>query len=172
MYYSAGIGTIQSTGLNCGPSAAALAIALWSDRGFNVMQSGAGALTLTQLADSLAARAMVTTFGGAKDEFFCRGLVDYCRDHGDILELDYRRFPDYYELRTWVEDEQRSVIIGLSGPHGLWLTVDGFSGWPEDGGNPVVVVSDPLTAATRNLEMRNSGTKYQLNYGGNWHDLD
>ena len=170
--YSAGVTTMTSSGVNCGPAAAALAAKVWADRGYAVMQAGSSTLTLSQLTDSLARRAAVSAHGGSVDELLFSAIRSYFHDHGDLLDIDYGRYPSYYGLRDWLEEQQRTVILGVSGAHTLWLAVDGFFGWPDAGQNWVVSLVNPLTGSNSDLEMRDNGVKRQIQYSGSWHDVD
>ena len=170
--YSAGITTTAAAAAVSGPAAASLAAKLWADRGYAIMQAGATTLTISQLTDSLAARARTSEFGGAIDDRFYAALKDYFADHGDLVTFDSRRNPDYYLLRQWVEDEQRAVIIGLTGASSVWLTADGFTGWPTTGEYWSIAVSDPISGSRHTLDVRDNGSAYQLMYSGSWHDID
>jgi len=169
--YSAGLSTISALARNNAPAAAALAARLWADRGYAVMEAG-GTLTTAQLTDSLAVRCNTIENNGTYDDDFLAGLRAYFGDHGNLLVFDYQRTPDYYALRIWVEEEQRAVIIGLSGASGRWLAVDGFDGWPESGEDWMVTISDPATGVIADLPLRDNFTNYQILYHGSWHTID
>ncbi|MFH1688576.1 MAG: PKD domain-containing protein [bacterium] len=170
--YSAGLGTITEPATLSGPAAAALLADLWADRGYSFMQSGATTLTTGQLTDSLAARAQISAFGGALDDRLFAALQDYFADHGHLVDFEYDRNPDYYQIRRWVEDEQRGVIIGLTGANATWLAVDGFTGWPAVGEYWTLIVSDPTSGGYLHLDLRDNGLSHQVMYGGSWHDID
>jgi hypothetical protein len=151
----------------------ALAAKLWYDRGFSMlMREGVVTLTLAQLTENLAAAFKTRENMGTYDGNLFNGMVNYFTAHGDTLNYDYLLNPDYFQLRTWVEEEQRAVIIGLSGIPALWLAVDGFSEWYQVDSSFLVKVSDPLTGSLRTFNMRKASGYSELNYEGTWHKVD
>lgn len=169
--YSAGLSTTSTAGVNCGPAVAAVVAKLWSDRGYSTMQAGATTLSVGQLTDSLAARAETAVDGGSYDELLYRAMKYYFAEHGNLLDFAYMRYPDYYDLRRLVEEEQAGVMVALSGSCGLWLAVDGFTGWPGSGDLWALRVSDPTTGTFRELPMRQS-SQWQVQYSGQWLTVD
>lgn len=157
----------------CGPVAAAVAVKLWFDRGYtNTMKEGSIYISIDTLAERLAAQFETRENLGTYDENLFEGLKDYSAARGNELSFDYRRNPDYFSLRTWVEDEQRAVIIGLGGSPGVWLAVDGFSGWEQPDGSYLVRVSNPLTGTLIDVAMRTNLGTNEVYLNGNWQRVD
>jgi hypothetical protein len=157
----------------CGPVAAALAVKLWYDRGYvELMREGANIISLDTLAERLAALFQTRQNLGTYDEALVHGLKQYTAARGDYILYDHRRNPDYFTLRTWVEDEQRAVLLGLGGTPGIWLAVDGFSGWEQSDGSYLVRVSDPVTGTLVDVAMRNNFGTNEILYNGNWQRVD
>jgi len=170
--YSAGSSITTATARHSAPAAAALAVCLWADRGYTVMQYGGGTLTIPQLTDSLAVRCRTNDNLGTYDDDLLYGLKQYFAAHGNQLEFSYLRNPGYYDLRIGVEEQQRSAIIGLSGASGRWLAVDGFGNWPTDSEDWLVTISDPANGTRYDLPMRDNFTNHQVLYSGSWHNVD
>ncbi len=170
--YSVGLSTTTATARHSAPAAAALAVRLWADLGYQVMQYGGGTLTIPQLTDSLATRCSTNDNLGTYDDDFLWGLMRYFADHGNLLEFASQRSPSYYDLRVSVEEQRRSAIIGLSGASGRWLAIDGFGNWPADGEDWQVTVSDPANGTKYDVPMRDNFTSHQVLYNGSWHNVD
>lgn len=174
--YSAGMQTFDVTPLGAqynGPAAAALAVMLWADRGYSyLIKEGSRTLSIAELTQKLATQFGTEENQGTYDEALYQGLSDYFLPRGNVLVFDYMRNPDYFSLRTWVEEEQRAVIIGLSGAPGVWLTVDGFRGWVQSDGSYQVSVSNPLTGSISHLPMRSGFGAGEVYVNGNWQRVD
>ncbi len=156
-----------------GPTAATAAVKIWYDRGYTqVMKDGMVTLTLTDVAEQLATLFKTRTHKGTYDEDLFTGLKSYCATKGANLVVSYGRYPDYFALRTWVEDEQRSVILGLGGTPGLWVTVNGFKGWTNLDGSWTVSILNPLAGTLQDAPMRASFGSSELYVGGVWHRVD
>ncbi len=169
--YSAGLSTTSAAGMNCGPAAAAILARLWADRGYATMEAGGATLSVGQLTDSLAVRTKTSVDDGSYDELLYRAMRYYFAEHGNLLDFRYTRYPGYYDLRRLVEEEQAGVMVALSGSRGLWLAVDGFTGWPGSGDPWTLRVSDPTSGTIRELPMRQS-SEWQVQYSGLWLTLD
>ncbi|TET97034.1 MAG: hypothetical protein E3J26_00460, partial [Candidatus Zixiibacteriota bacterium] len=139
----------------CGPVAAAIAVKLWFDRGYEqLMKEGLDVMSIDTVAERLAEKFATRENFGTYDENLLAGLKEYSATHGNEITFDYRRNPDYFLLRGWIEEEERAVIIGLGGTPGVWLAVDGFSEWEQPDGSYLVRLSDPLTGTLMDVAMR------------------
>lgn len=157
----------------CGPVAAAIAVKLWFDRGYEqLMKEGLDFVSIDTVAERLAEKFATRENLGTYDENLLAGLKEYSSTHGNKLTFDYRRNPDYFLLRGWVEEEERAVIIGLGGTPGVWLAIDGFSEWEQPDGSYLVRVSDPLTGTLMDVAMRTYLGTNQVHYNGNWQRVD
>lgn len=157
----------------CGPVAAAIAVKLWFDRGYTyTMKEGAVFISIDTLVERLAAEFKTRENLGTYDENLLQSLRDYFLNQGNELDFDYQRNPDYFNLRTWVEDEQRGVIIGLGGTPGVWLAVDGFSGWEQPDGSHLVRVSNPLPGSLIDVPMRANFGINEVLFNGSWQQVD
>ncbi|MEW6050826.1 MAG: dockerin type I domain-containing protein [Candidatus Zixiibacteriota bacterium] len=155
------------------PVAAAVAVKVWFDRNFTLtMREGAVQLSLVDVAERLATAFKTRTNKGTYDEDLLTGLTSYSLAHGDQLDFVYRRTPDYFELRTWAEEEQRSVILGLGGAPGLWVAVDGFTGWINPDSSYSVSIMNPISGAIETASMRLSLGASELYVNGSWHRVD
>ncbi len=153
-----------------GPVAAAVAVKLWSDRGLIDLITGGNTIEMVteELAELLHTRANHGTY----DEDLLCGLRAYDASHGDQLEFDFRRNPDYYTLRAWVEEEERVVIIGLSGGPATFLTVDGFKDWTPPDSSHIVSVANPLSGSIQHLPMRDNPSYSEIYLSDSWQRVD
>ena len=157
----------------CGPVAAAIAVKLWFDRGYEqLMKEGLNFMSIDTVAERLAEKFATRENLGTYDENLLAGLKEYSATHGNELTFDYRRNPDYFLLRGWIEEEEKAVIIGLGGTPGVWLAVDGFSEWEQPDGSYLVRLSDPLTGTLVDVAMRTNLGTNQVHYNGNWQRVD
>ncbi len=157
----------------CGPVAAALAVKVWFDRGYtNVMKEGFSIISLDTLVERLAEAFHTRDNLGTYDENLWIGLHEYLQARGNEIAFDYFRNPDYFLLRTWLEEEERTVILGLNGLPATWLAVDGFSDWQQSDGSYLVRISDPLTGSLLTVPMRHAGTVNELYYNGTWQRVE
>ncbi|MFQ6008153.1 MAG: dockerin type I domain-containing protein, partial [Candidatus Zixiibacteriota bacterium] len=157
----------------CAPAAAAIAVKLWFDRGYQeLMMEDSNFITIDTLAEHLAALFQTREHLGTYDENLLHGLAEFSAAHGNYLITDFMRNPDYFILRSWVEDEQRAVLIGLGGTPGVWLAVDGFSGWVQPDSSYLVRVSNPLTGTKIDVAMRNNLGINEIYFNGSWHRVD
>jgi len=152
----------------CAPVAAALAVQVWYDRGYTYLYTP----PVTSLAENLATEFMTRENFGTYDEDIIRGLYDYFLPRGAILKFKYERNPDYATMRTWIEFEGRSVIIGLGGNPGVWLALDGFKGYHQTDSTCIITVSNPLTGSLSDLSMRNYYGTNQIYFNYGWKPID
>jgi hypothetical protein len=174
--YSAGLTVVNVSSVDnrlVAPGAVALATYHWGTHGYEfLIKDGGHILTPLELTDKLAVSFNTVENNGNFDEEVFAGLPEYFLSLGDALEFDYQRNPDYFSLRTWVEEEERAVIIALSGDPGLWLAVDGFPDWTQPDNSYLVKVSNPLTGTLIDLPMRTNLGFNQVNLGGSWRNVD
>ncbi len=174
--YSAGLATVNVSGVGnhlVAPGAAALATYVWAGRGYEfLIKDGSHILTPLELTEKLAVPFGTIDNNGTYDENLFAGLAEYFLPIGNALEFDYQRNPDYFSLRTWLEEQERTIIIALSGNPGMWLAVDGFPGWTQPDGSYVIRVSNPLSGTLVDLPMRNSFGVNQVSMYGVWRNVD
>ncbi len=152
----------------CAPAAAAAAIKVWYDRGYTFLYSP----PVTNLAEQLASQFSTRENLGTYDGDLMKGLYDYFLPRGAVLRFQHLRNPDYFTLRTWVEYEERSAIIGLGGNPGLWLAVDGFKGWEQPDGSYTVSVADPFSGTIIDVLMRNDAGTNRVFYNSLWRPVE
>jgi hypothetical protein len=156
-----------------GPAAAAVAAKAWADRGYtSIMREGFSTLTVGQLAERLATEFKTRENKGTYDENLYSGLRSYFTPRGNVFLYDYLRKPDYYAMRSWIEDDQRTAVLGLGDAPGLWVAVNGFTGWVDSAGNRTLSIMNPLTGLMVDAPLRvNLGTS-ELSLDGVWHTVD
>jgi hypothetical protein len=155
------------------PTSAAVAIKLWYDRGYtNIMKNSGGTMTIEEMTEVLAADFHVRQNLGAYDEAVYSGLVNYNVAHGGDLEFDYMRDPSYFDVRTWVEDEERSVMIGIGGVRSLWVAIDGLVGWKDADESYRIIVANPLTGGLQVMKWRHQAAYSELDLGLGWQKVD
>jgi len=152
-----------------GPVTAAMALKLWESRG---VAAGALLLSVQELSEQLAVDFRTRENFGTYDEFLYSGLNNYINEHGNILELNMLRHPRYLNLRDWVEEQQRAVLLGLSGPTGIWVAIDGFGGWQGQDGNYDIKIANPMSGSIEQLPFRDNGTYSELFFNSQWHRVD
>lgn len=174
--YSAGLTTVDVSTVGnhlVAPGAAALATFLWADRGYGfLIKEGTTTLTPLELADRMATTFATFQNSGTYDEDLFAGLEAYFLNIGNALDFDYQRNPSYFDLRTWLEEQERAIIIALSGNPGTWLAVDGFPEWTQPDGSYLVRVSNPLTGTLVDLPMRTNVGFNQVFLNGSWQNVD
>ncbi|MDX9858309.1 MAG: dockerin type I repeat-containing protein [candidate division Zixibacteria bacterium] len=157
----------------CGPAAAAVAIQEWYDRGYTeLMQSGAATLGIAAVAESLAVMFQTRANEGTRDDLLVRGLQQWIAAHGGRVSVDFKRSPKYVGLRTWVQDDERVVLLGLGGDPGLWVAVDGFLDWETAPNTYLVSIMNPLTGSVQDVPFRESGGVTEMQITGEWHSVD
>ena len=156
-----------------GPVAATVAAQLWFDRGYPaLMQNGPTNMTLVQAAEAFAAVFHTRQNLGTYDEALYLGLRNYVAAHGGQFDCDFLRTPVYGNLRKWLEEERRAVILGIGGATGVWMTLDGFAGWQQSDGNYLVRVANPFTGTVLPALWRQASGYDEINYAGDWQRVD
>ena len=156
-----------------GPAAAAMAIKYWYSKGYsNLLKENTTFLSDIQLMSRLGAAMMVRENSGAFDGEFVGGLRDYCTAHGGEFELKTDRRPTLALLRSWIEDYEYAVMIGLSGAPGFWMTMAGASGLADSAGQYTLRTINPITAFTEMHKMKEDAGQLLLQYGGQWLEVD
>ena len=156
-----------------GPVAAAMAAEVWSSRGYPALvHQGATTLSVQQVAESLATLFETRADTGTHDEAVLTGLRSYAASKGGGFKFDYKRNPAYSDLRIWVEDDLRVVMLGLGGTPGLWVTVDGFAVWQRTDTTFSVSVANPISGTVLDGSWRNRTGYSELRLSGVWHRVD
>ncbi len=157
----------------CGPVAAALAVKLWFDRGYvQLMMESATLLSLDTLVERLAARFRTRDDLGTYDENLLAGLKDYTSGRGYEIVCEHYLNPGYFQLRSWLEESERAVLMALGGNPGVWLAVDGFTQWEQPDGSFLVRVSSPLTGTLISVAMRQNLSINEVYFNGHWQRVD
>ena len=157
----------------CGPVSAALAVKYLADHGIpNIMIDAGTPLTMSQVAERLATNFKTRMNKGTYDNFFFSGLREYVVTMGDEATIGFDRNPSYFDIRVWVEEEGRVAMLGLGGNPGLWVTVDGFSGWQNVDSTYNISISNPVTGSIQVTTIRNTGSGSELLVSGVWHPVD
>lgn len=176
--YSNGLSTLLLSNFGNGYSsaiAAALGVKMWVDRNAGyafLMRRGSTDLTLDSTAGWFADFFGITDTTGANDEDVIAGMYEYNADNGNALTIDYKKKPDYFDIRAMLEEDGRAVMLALGGAQGLWIAVDGFDGWTQPDGSYRVVFSNPLTATIDTTTMRYFAGNYELLIGSEWLFVD
>jgi len=155
------------------PVAAAVAAEVWFDRGYpDLMRQGTTTMTLAEVAEEFASVFNTRAILGAYDEAVFAGLKQYATAQGGGFEFDLKRQPDYADLRIWVENDERVVLLGVGGNPGLWLTIDGFSAWQRTDSTYLVNVANPLTGAIESATWRDLPGYSEISLFGVYHPVD
>jgi hypothetical protein len=155
------------------PAAVAVAARVWADRGHpGLVTRGSTTMTPVQVAEELAAAFNTRTHLGAYDEAVFSGLKQYAATQGGGFQFDYKRQPDYADLRMWVEDEERVLVLGLGGNPGHWISVEGFMGWKRLDGSYSVDVATPLGGTIKSASWRDLPSYSEINLSGEWHRVE
>lgn len=155
-----------------GPAAATIALRLWYERGYaSVFKDGTVLMNAIQVAEALAALMDTRSDLGTRDDRMYLGLRQYLTTHGNYMLVDYQRDPNYHALRSWTQDQERAVILGLGGSPGLWVAVNGFTGWAV-GGEYSMSISNPLTGTIQTVTWRDGIGQAELLIDGTWHPVE
>jgi hypothetical protein len=157
-----------------GPAAAAMAVKLWADRGFSsIMRVGFATMTMPQCAETLATTFKTRANLGTLDELLFAGMKSYAFVRGDEFAFEIARVPDYWKIRTWAEEEQRAVLLGLGGTPSYWIVVEGFTEWEQPDGSYKIVVANPVNGgAPQTVAIRTTGGASEIYLNGSWHPID
>lgn len=155
-----------------GPIAATQALRIWYDRGYQqLMKQNSADIPINDFVELMATSFKTREHLGTYEEDFYGGIKDYFKS-SSIIDFDFFRGPDYFELRKWVEDEERAVVLGLGGTPGMWVAVDGFWKWKDSNNQFTVRIANPVSGLIENCLMReNTGTS-EIQIGGIWHSVD
>lgn len=155
------------------PVVAAQAVKLWYDRGYTtLMTDGSTPVSFDTLVERMAVRFKTRTDKGTYDESVVQGLTQFSSDKGGLLTIYCLRNPDYFAVRRFAEEEEKAVLLALGGTPGVWLIMDGFSGWTQDDGSYLVTVCNPITGTKVTVPMRNNSGINELNLNGTWQRVD
>ncbi len=157
----------------CGPTAGAIAIKYWFDKGYTGLMRESGlTIPVDTVVERLASGMKTRTNKGTYDDFFVSGLENYITYHGNNLIVESYFTPDYTEMRVIFEEKEMLPILGLSGNPGFYVVLSAMSGLDNGGGQYAVTISDPLTGTSIDTYMRNIGDGSQVLYDGSWYGLD
>ncbi len=157
----------------CGPTAGAIAIKYWFDKGYTeLMRELSRTIPVDTVVERLASGMKTRANKGTYDDFFVGGFENYITFHGDDLFVESYFTPDYMEMRIIFEEKEMLPILGLSGNPGLYVVLSAMSGLDNGGGQYAVTISDPLTGTSIDTYMRNIGEGSQVLYNGGWYGLD
>lgn len=155
------------------PAAAAMAAGVWSDRGYpGLVKQGAVTMTTAEVAEGFAVSFKTRESKGSYDEAVMAGLKSYSGSHGGGFEYEQKRNPNYSQVRIWIEDEERLVMLGLGGTPGFWVTMDSFAGWLRADSTYVVSVANPITGRLESVSWRDGAGYSEILVGGSWHRVD
>ncbi|MGH8015880.1 MAG: dockerin type I repeat-containing protein, partial [Candidatus Zixiibacteriota bacterium] len=155
-----------------GPVAATQAIRVWYDRGYRqFMRQGSSDIPIKDFVETMAMLFDTRAHRGTYDENLVDGLHRHL-DRFGIVDIGFQRGPAYFGIRTWVEDEERAVILGLSDNPGLWVAVDGFSGWKNSNNEFLVRIANPVTGTIEACPVRDISGNSEIQISGTWHSVD
>jgi len=153
--------------------ASVVAIKKWYDRGYTaLMQNGSSTMSMNDLFTTFIDIYKINTNFGTYDEDVILGLREYIDSHGGNINIDYKRNPSYFDLRNWVEEEERVVMIAINGQPGIWLTIDGFKGWKQPTGDYIVSVMNPPSGTLMDLPILDVLGSHNIYYKGVWHPIE
>ncbi len=156
-----------------GPAAAAMATKYWYSKGYTAIMTESGIpLTDIQLMERFTAAMKVRENDGTYDDEFVAGLRDYIAAHGNQFTARVDRTPTPASLLTWGFDQDNMVMVGLSGSPGVWLTVSGVDGLPDDSGWVTVYLADPTTTTVVEGKLREDAGQARLWYRNQWMLVD
>lgn len=156
-----------------GPAAAAMMVKYWYDKGYPfLLQENQVFLHDTLLMDRMFDAMNIRDNLGAYDEEVVSGLTAYVASHFDAFRFPIDRSPTLAELFSWMGDYEYSVMIGISGAPGFWMTVAGSLGMTDASGYATFKMADPITAAIGAYSVKQDAGKLWINYDAVWHEID
>jgi len=157
----------------CGPVAGAIAVRYWFDQGYTYcMREGYQYLTTDTVAARLADNMLTDENNGTYDDLLYYGLQQYIVTHGNELQLNMFRNPDYLEFRTLIQERELTLILALSGEPGLYLVAAGAYGLDDAQDRYAIKASDPLTGSIVDAYIRDDAGFSEVYYDNTWHRLD
>lgn len=174
--YSAGIQPLAQSDygdLASGSVAAAMALQLWISRGvvFPIYDDSQQLTAADLVKDLMALFESGYNQGATDEEMFC-GLQLFSAVNGSALEVTTATFPDYSTIRVLVQEQRQTVLLGLGGKNGIWITVDGFEGWLKPDGTYRVIACNPGAGKKESVVWRQNSTRADINIRGTWHSVD
>lgn len=155
------------------PVAAAMAIKAWFNRGYiQTMREGSSNIAVDTVVERFATLMNTRENRGNYDEDIVNGMIGYLKPKGAEFWFDQMSSPGYFDLRTWVEDQEKVVLLALGGPGARWVTVDGFQSWIQPDGNYVVRIADPVSGSLIDAPMRKSGLFGEVFFSGTWRRVE
>lgn len=174
--YSAGILPLIRTDTCHYPDAAgaaAMALHLWMSRGVEFPLYGSQSEPpAARIAADLAALFEAGPRSGATDEEVYCALKLFSSINGLALDITTGNYPDYSTIRTLVQEQRQTVLLGLGGPRGTWLTLDGFEGWQRSDETYRVIAVHPSADAKQTYSVRRSPSGLDIYAEDNWLSID
>jgi len=156
-----------------GPAAAAMMIKYWYDRGYTfLLRENQVFIHDTLLMDRLFEAMNIQANRGAYDEEVVSGLNAYIVSHYDDFDTPIDRSPTLAELFAWMGDYEYTVMVGISGDPGFWMTAAGSVGMIDASGYAVFKMADPATAAVGAYSVREDAGKLWILYDSIWREID
>lgn len=153
------------------PITAALTIKELADRGYPQLLNYGSPLTTTQLADLFAGLFNININNGAYDEDVFSGLHQYNDSTGNLMDINYTRFPTFIEFLSAFEYRGNPVMLAVGGSQGYWFAFNGFTGNPNFGVY-LVSVSNYATGTIEYYQLRESGDRIEINIVGQWQEIE
>lgn len=155
-----------------GPAAAAMALRLWSGRGYIYLTNEAGA----NMSDTLVMKRLFEAMNiqenlGAYDEEMISGLKTYIVAHYDLFDLPIDRTPTMAELYSWMGDYQYAVMVGISGSPGFWMTAAGSEGMTDAFGHATIKMADPISGTIATYPIKEDAGKLWIFYDSVWREI-
>ncbi|MCX6829485.1 MAG: dockerin type I repeat-containing protein [candidate division Zixibacteria bacterium] len=157
----------------CGPVVGAMAVKYWFDKGFLYsMREGTSYISVDTVVERLAANMQTRANKGTYDDLFYGGILQYIATHGNELQLDLHRRPDYAEFRTIFQENELTAIMALGGMPGAYVMATGANGLLDGQGRYPVKIADPISGSIITAYIKNVPGGAQVYYRSSWHDLE
>ncbi len=177
--YSAGIHPLNQSDYGeygsyySGPVAAAMALQMWAERGCSSLtETPGGNYSVAWLVEDLAHHFNTRKNGGTCDGELFDGLLKHNTEHGSPLVFTARHLPRYSAIRTRLEEEEKAVLLALSGSPAQWIAVDGFLGWVSDEDSYFMAVCDPGSGTKKICPIRDTFGGAELKLYGQWQPIE
>lgn len=155
------------------PIAVAQMSQVWADRGFpTLMIIGPDTLNIISLTEHYAAAFDVLNLTGSKDDLINLTLYDFVDLKNGAITSQVFRNPDYFTLRTVIEEQEQTGMLALSGSVGTWVAIDGFSGGRQPDNSFNVLVHDPISGSIIEAPYRTNGAVNEIYLYNNWLTVD
>lgn len=156
-----------------GPAVATMACRFWYDGGYpSIYFENGSYLTDEEVIDRIGALMNTEDDRGTFDGQFVNGLRNYIGTHGADFTLKINRRPTGRKLRSWIEDYEYVVMVGLSGDPGVWLTAAGATGIVNVSGEYTFAFADPITGAIADFAAKDQSGNLWVDFNGTWMEAD